>query len=120
MDCADAVTTEESEELAETVPAIAVEMACTALCSELKLAPKVLRSVCWLSRVLTSFCNCCMGREAIDTARCKTCWNELEKVLWPLNVTGVERELVALLVVPITNYLCKNGAEPWRVRPDIN
>jgi hypothetical protein len=52
-----------------------------------------------------------MGREAMDTARCNTCWKELEKVLWPLNVTGVERELDAPLVVPITNYLCKIGAE---------
>jgi hypothetical protein len=51
------------------------------------------------------------GEEAIDTARCNTCWKELEKVLWPLNVTGVDRELDVLLVVPITNYLCKIGAE---------
>jgi hypothetical protein len=29
----------------------------------------------------------------MDTARCKTCWKELEKVLWPVNVTGVAREL---------------------------
>jgi hypothetical protein len=52
-----------------------------------------------------------MGREAMETARCKTCWKELEKVLWPVNVIGVERELEVLLVVPITNYLCKIGAE---------
>jgi hypothetical protein len=60
-----------------------------------------------------------MGREAIDTARCKTCWKELEKVLWPVKVIGFVRELelVALLVVPINDYLCNIGAEPLGVRP---
>jgi len=60
-----------------------------------------------------------MGREATDTARCRTCSKELEKVLWPANVTGVERELLALLVVPINDYLCNIGAEPLRIRPLI-
>ena len=118
MDCADAETTEVSEEVAETLPVVADAMACNALCSELKFDCCVPRSVCWLSRVLTSLCSCCMGREAMETARCRTCWKELEKVLWPLNVIGSVTEPVVL--VPISNCLCKIGAEPLRVRPHLS
>jgi len=61
-----------------------------------------------------------MGREAMDTARCKTCWKELENVLWPLNVIGLLTELAALLE-PITKLpLQKKGrtlARPARHYP---
>ena len=120
VDCAAAVTTEESEELAETSPVMAEATAFRALCSELKFDCWVLRSDCWLCKVLTSLSNCSMGSSAMDTARCKTCWKELEKVLWPLNVTGFVTELAVLLVLLISNCLCKIGAEPLRVRPNIN
>ena len=115
MDSAVAMTTEESEELADTLPVAAEEMACSALCSESKVDPKLASADCLDWSVLTSLSNSCMGREAMDTARCRTCWKELEKVLWPLNVMGFVtelEELAVLLVVPISNYLCKIGAEP--------
>jgi len=59
----------------------------------------------------------------METARCKTCWKELEKVLWPENVTGLVTELAelaVLLVLPISDYLCNIGAEPLRVRPLVS
>jgi hypothetical protein len=89
---------------------MALEMDCTALCSELKFDCKVLRSVCLLCSVLISVSTSCIGRDAMETARCNTCWKELEKVLWPLNV-------IAELLELISHYLCKMGAEPRRVRP---
>jgi len=99
--CAEAETTAGAEELAETLPLAAVAMPCMALCSESKDDPRLARADCCDWSVVTSFCSCCMGSEAMETARCKTCWKELEKVLWPLNVIGFERELAVLLVLPI-------------------
>jgi hypothetical protein len=54
----------------------------------------------------------------MDTARCKTCWKELEKVLWPLNVIGFVAELepVVLLVVPIETAFARLGPNPCEFR----
>ena len=103
MDCAAASTTEPSDELADTSPVIAEATDCSAVCSELKVDCRLFRSDCWLCNELTSFCSSCIGREAMDTARCKTCWKELEKVLWPENVIALDAELLAELVVPISD-----------------
>ena len=73
VDCAEAVTTEVSDELAETLPLAAVAMPCMALCSESKDDPKLARADCCDCNVVTSFCSCCIGSEATETARCKTC-----------------------------------------------
>ena len=35
-----------------------------------------------------------MGNEAMSTARWRTCWKELEKLLEPLKVTGLVIELL--------------------------
>jgi hypothetical protein len=61
----------------------------------------------------------------MDTARCRTCWKELEKVLEPLNVMGAVAELAAelpaeLIDEAIAKTLCKGRAESLRVRPLIN
>ena len=73
VDSAEAVTTEVSEELAETLPVAAVAMPCIALCSESKAEPKLASDDCCDWSVVTSVCSCCMGSEAMETARCKTC-----------------------------------------------
>lgn len=116
VESVEAVTTDVSEELAETLPPAAVAMPCTALCSESKVAPKLDRADCCDCSVVTSVCSSCMGSEAMETARCKTCWKELEKVLWPVNVTGLLSELAELL---ITNHLCNIRAEPCGPGPKV-
>src|ERR1700739_4592309 len=95
----------ELEELAVTPPVIAVAIDCTEFCNWLKFDCRVLRSVCWFCNLPISFSTSCMGSDAIETARCNTCWKELAKVLWPVNVSDE-------LLVPINDCLCKNGAEP--------
>ena len=94
FDCAAAETTLESEELADTLPVIAEATSWREFCRELKVACILLRSDCWPCNVVTSPCTSCIGRDAMETARCRTCWNELEKVLEPLNVM----ELAAVLI----------------------
>ena len=73
VDCAEAVTTDVSEELAETLPLAAVAMPCSAVCSESKVDPRLARADCCPWSVVTSPCSCCMGSEAMETARCRTC-----------------------------------------------
>jgi hypothetical protein len=48
-----------------------------------------------------------MGSEAIDTARWRTCWKELEKVLDPLKVIVLAAELT--LEAIIETLLQKRG-----------
>jgi hypothetical protein len=101
-------------------------MSCREFCRELKVACRLLKSDSWPCRSFTLFCNCTIGSEAIDTARCRTCWKELEKVLEPLNVMGAAAEVSAELAAElptelvdeaIAKTLCKTRAEPPRVRP---
>jgi len=46
VDCAEAVTTDVSEELAETLPLVAVAIPCSAVCSESKDDPRLARADC--------------------------------------------------------------------------
>jgi hypothetical protein len=92
-----AETTDPSETLAAILPWESVDRFWISLWRVLKLFCRVVNSDCCPWKVLTEFCIACSGREAIDTARCRTCWKELEKVLDPLNVI-----VLAVLAAEVT------------------